>query len=150
MPSLSTEPELLPSGPNGFITFMYYFGLTSLILSLPIARFLHLDLGTSLPYQYALVLGVMGGGWGTYFNRSVTLQITHENPQEILAKLESQLNELGFFTECEQKDGIWVYSPPILQSFFMGKIRVLIQEKQIKIVGRAIHLRELQKGTSIN
>lgn len=149
MPSPSTEPELLPSGPNGFITFMYYFGLTSLILSLPIARFLHLDLETSLPYQYALVLGVMGGGWGTYFNRSLTLQITHKNPQEILSKLESQLNELGF-TECEQKDGIRVYSPPILQSFFMGKIRVLIQEKQIKIVGRAIHMREFQKGTFIN
>jgi hypothetical protein len=44
--------ERLPPGPNGWITFLYYFGLTSLILSVVIAQILHLDLGTPTPYQY--------------------------------------------------------------------------------------------------
>jgi len=152
MPSHSTAPssesELLPSGPNGFITFLYYFGFTSLIGSVVIAQSLHLDLGTPTPYQYAFIPGIIGGVWGTYFNRSVTLEIKSHQPQNLLANLENKLNELGF-TQCQQQDQIWVYSPELLPSLFMGKIRVLVQENQIRIVGRAIHIQKLQQSIAI-
>jgi hypothetical protein len=153
MPSHSTAPssesELLPSGPNGFITFLYYFGLTSLILSVAIAQSLHLDLGTPTPYQYAFILGVIGGIWGAYFNRSVTLELKSHQPQNLLANLENKLNELGFI-QCQEQDGIRIYSPRFLPSLFMGKIRILVQENQVRIVGRAVHIQKLQQSISIS
>jgi hypothetical protein len=127
----SQTSALLPSGPNGFITFLYYFGLTSLIASVVIAQALHLDLGTPTPYQYAFILGMIGGVWGSYFNRSVTLELQSHHPQNLLANLENKLQELGF-----------------TPSLFMGKIRVLVAENQIKIVGRAVHIQQLQKSCS--
>lgn len=140
----SDSSELLPSGPDGFITFLYFFGLTSLIASVTIAQFLHLDLGETTPYQYAFIPGIIGGVWGTYFNRSVTVELTAKKPQEILAKLEQQLNKIGF-TECQTQDALRTYSPPPFKALFMGKIRILIQKQHIRIVGRAVHLRELKK-----
>ncbi|APB35255.1 hypothetical protein GlitD10_2910 [Gloeomargarita lithophora Alchichica-D10] len=123
---------------------MYYFGLTSLIVSWPIAEFLHLDLGASTPYQYAFIFGVMGGIWGTYFNRSITLELTSDQPEKLLVNLENKLNEMGF-TQSQQQEMIRIYTPRSLQALFMGKIRVLVQKKQVRIVGRAVHIRALQK-----
>jgi len=143
----SQTPALLPSGPNGFITFLYYFGLTSLIASVAIAQALHLDLGTPTPYQYAFIPGMIGGVWGSYFNRSVTLELQSHHPQNLLANLENKLQELGF-TQCQQQGQIRIYSPQLLSSLFMGKIRVLVAENQIKIVGRAVHIQQLQKSYS--
>jgi hypothetical protein len=144
-----SEAERLPPGPNGWITFLYYFGLTSLILSVVIAQLLHLDLGTPTPYQYALILGLIGGAWGSYFHRSVTLELTSNQPQKLLADVEKQLHELGF-TQCHQQGDIRTYSPGFLPSLFMGNIRVLIQSSQIQIAGRAIQVRELQRAIAPN
>jgi hypothetical protein len=113
------------------------------------AQLLHLDLGTPTPYQYALILGLIGGAWGSYFHRSVTLELTSNQPQKLLADLEKQLHELGF-TQCHQQDDIRTYSPGFLPSLFMGNIRVLIQSSQIQIAGRAIQVRELQRAIAPN
>ncbi|MEN9234538.1 MAG: hypothetical protein Q6J74_10650 [Gloeomargarita sp. DG02_1_bins_92] len=144
---MSSDPaptELLPSGPDGWITFLYYFGLTSLIAIVPMARFWHLDFGQPASYQYALIPGILGGVWGAYWHRSITLEFTGKKPPEMLPKLEQKLKEMGL-TKRQDEGAVHIYAPPAFPALWMGKVRVWVQARSIKIVGRAVHMRELQK-----
>ncbi len=67
-----------------------------------------------------------------------------QKPPEMLPKLEQKLKEMGL-TKRQDAGVIRIYSSPTVSALWMGKVRVWVQARSIKIVGRAVHMRELQK-----
>lgn len=61
-------------GPENSLTFLYYFGTTTLITIVLASLVLHLSPMSSITNQMGIVMGLVGGFLGLYFNRSLTLK----------------------------------------------------------------------------
>jgi hypothetical protein len=130
-------------GPGIGLTFLYYFAITSLIGTLLASQARHLSLATGMPNQLGIILGLLGGSIGTYFNRSLSLKLSMGDRQTLLNQLNPIFEALGY-TQTDTTDQALIYQRPQWRGLFSGKIYVYPQDHSATIISRAVHIRALK------
>ncbi|HEY9660135.1 MAG TPA: hypothetical protein V6C65_16885 [Allocoleopsis sp.] len=131
-------------GPDGRVTFLYYFASTAAILSLVISRGGGIGMETGFPQVIALVGGLIAGSLGAYFNRTVSFTVPMQNRQKSLADLEMVLSQMGY-NQTEEAEGVKIYDRPSWSKWVSGKIYVHLENKTATIASRAATIRQLQQ-----
>lgn len=138
-------------GPGFTATFLYYFTSATLLATLVATKGLALSLGTGLPQQLGLGVGLAAGAVGGYFNRTVALSMAAPNTARTRAKVESALSEMGYSLDESEPpaDGagaplnVYVRSP--LRRLLSGRIYIQQDGNQLTVASRAGHIRQLQR-----
>lgn len=130
-------------GPGFVPTFLFYFVGTTLIAAFVMDR----GIGTELafnPFQVCILLGLVAGLVGAYFNSHQTLTLPIKNRGAFLKTLNQTLEQLGY-REVGKLDEFTVYSRPAPSNFFSGKLFVEIEKDSATISGRGNKIRLLKK-----
>ncbi len=134
-------------GPEHSLTFLYYFGTTTLITIVLASMVLHLSPMSGLPNQLGLVMGLMGGAVGTYFNRSITLKQSIKGHKVFLNQISQPLAELGYaqIEDDRLPADVVVFSRSNLRGLLSGRVYIRLDVKTAYITSRAVHIRELKR-----
>ena len=132
-------------GPGFIPTFLYYFVSTTLIAAFVASQGLGLGIGTGTPLRLGIILGLLAGVAGGYFNRTVTQAFEFKNRKKFDQKLEGILAELGFQKTDEREDGVLVYQRAALAKVLSGKVFVQFEKQSVAIAGRSIAMKKLSK-----
>ncbi|MEO0432006.1 MAG: hypothetical protein AAF151_09960 [Cyanobacteria bacterium J06656_5] len=134
-------------GPENSLTFLYYFG-TSTLITLGLASVvLKLSPMSAIPNQLGLAMGLVGGCLGLYFNRSITLKQPIKGHKVFLNQISQPLAELGF-TQVDDDSlaaDIVMYSRSKLRGLLSGKVYIRLEPKTAYITSRAVHIRGLKQ-----
>jgi hypothetical protein len=140
----------MQSGPGVIPTFLYYFTSTTLIVVFVISRGLDPTEQFAIsnnPFPIGIVLGVVAGGLGAYFNRYESVEVPIKNRGADLKLLTETLATLGY-TEAEKIDPVTVYERPFPRNIFAGKLLIRINENSVEVSGRANRIRAFRKMIS--
>jgi hypothetical protein len=157
----------MPAGPGFTLTFLYYFVSSALLGTFAASQALGIGLSTRIPFQIGVVLGVIVGGVGAYFNRSVTIELPIQGRKQFINRLSQILIQMGFEpqaepelgpiaepeTELEAKpeaketdlDGITIYEKSILGTLLSGSVYVKLGSETATVMSRAATIRRLEK-----
>lgn len=140
----------MQSGPGFVPTFLYYFVGTLLIVLLVISQGIsdpqqQALLGNPLPV--ALLLGLVAGGLGAYFNGYEQMELPIKNRGADLKALNQALATLGY-SQSQAVEQVKIYERSLPGGFLAGKVLVQTQDKSISISGRASRIRALKKMLS--
>ncbi len=134
-------------GPENSLTFLYYFGTTTLITIVLASMVLNLSPMTAVPNRLGLVMGLVGGFLGLYFNRSITLKQPIKGHKVFLNRISQPLAELGY-TPVEDDSfpaDLVVYARQNVRGLLSGKVYIRLEAKTAYITSRAVHIRGLKK-----
>ncbi len=130
-------------------TFIYYFSCTALIVAIATSQGLNLSLTTPQPYRYGVLLGLLAGLIGAYFNRTTSLTVAFQDQQEFTVQLQQTLAEMGFEPQSEVVADLGadylIYQRSALGRLLSGKIFVQMAPHSVTISSRAIHIQQLQQ-----
>lgn len=134
-------------GPENSLTFLYYFGTTTLLTIVLASSVLHLSPMSVIPNQLGLVMGLVGGGLGLYFNRSVTLKQPIKGHKVFLNQISQPLAELGYapVEDDSLPSDLVIYARNNLRGLLSGKIYIRLEAKTAYITSRAVHIRGLKQ-----
>lgn len=134
-------------GPENSLTFLYYFGTTTLLTIVLASAVLRLSPMSVIPNQLGLVMGLVGGGLGLYFNRSVTLKQTIKGHKVFLNQISQPLAELGYapIEDDSLPADLVIYARNNLRGLLSGKIYIRLEAKTAYITSRAVHIRGLKQ-----
>ena len=134
-------------GPENSLTFLYYFGITTLITIVLASQALNLSPMSVVPNQLGLVMGLVGGGLGLYFNRSITLNQSIKGHKVFLNQIEQPLAELGYsrVEDDSLSADLVMYSRKNIRGLLSGKIYIRLDGKTAYITSRAVHIRGLRQ-----
>ncbi|MEA5462822.1 hypothetical protein [Leptothoe sp. PORK10 BA2] len=134
-------------GPEHSLTFLYYFGTTTLITMGLASAVLKLSPASPIPNQLGLIMGLVGGGLGLYFNRSITLKQPIKGHKVFLNQISQPLAELGYsqVDDDSLSTDIVMYSRSKLRGLLSGKIYIRLEPKTAYITSRAVHIRGLKQ-----
>ncbi|MBT9311133.1 hypothetical protein [Leptothoe kymatousa] len=134
-------------GPENSLTFLYYFGTTTLITIVLASLVLNLSPMSSIPNQMGLVMGLVGGFLGLYFNRSITLKQPIKGHKVFLNQISQPLAELGYtpLDDDNLPADIVVYGRQNVRGLLSGKVYIRLEPKTAYITSRAVHIRGLKK-----
>lgn len=99
------------------------------------------------PYRYGLIVGLLAGLLGGYFNHTQTVSQSFKSRRDIQTfteRLQNALQEMGFEEKGKEED-YTVYEKSRLQTFFSGKMLVQMNRKGASVSGRAINMRKLKE-----
>lgn len=134
----------MPTGPGFLPTFLYYFALTTLVMTMLSTQGVGLDSATGVPFIVNPAVGVLAGLLGAYFNRTVTLSVPFQNKKTFLRTLEASLGEMGYELAAEMEE--WkVYRRSPLRQVFSGKVYVKLEPGKATISSRSVHIRQLRQ-----
>ncbi|ELS04715.1 hypothetical protein Xen7305DRAFT_00044510 [Xenococcus sp. PCC 7305] len=143
MPLLKIEP------PGIFITFLYYFACTNVIIFLiAFTQSSRIGVDESVLYELGLVVGLLTGILGAKFNRSVTITATYKKSKNFEKTIGKVINDLGF-TPNSQLEGFTVYQIPSLKSLFVGKLFVQVEKRSATIICRASLAKQIRKNDKL-
>ena len=134
-------------GPENSLTFLYYFGTTTLITIVLASLVLHLSPMSGLPNQLGLVMGLVGGSLGLYFNRSITLKQPIKGHKVFLNQISQPLAQLGY-TRVDDESlpaDLVMYARSNVRGLLSGKIYIRLEAKTAYITSRAVHIRGLKR-----
>ncbi len=134
-------------GPEHSLTFLYYFGTTTLLTIVLASIVLHLSPMSGVPNQMGLVMGLVGGAIGLYFNRSITLKQPIKGHKIFLNQIGQPLAELGY-TQVDDDSlpaDVVVYTRSNLRGVLSGKVYIRLDAKTAYITSRAVHIRGLKQ-----
>ena len=134
-------------GPENSLTFLYYFGTTTLITLVLASIVLNVSPMNAVSNQLALVMGLVGGTLGLYFNRSITLKQPIKGHKVFLNQISQPLAELGY-TRVEDDTlpaDLVLYSRSNLRGLLSGKIYIQLEANVAYITSRAVHIRGLKQ-----
>ena len=134
-------------GPENSLTFLYYFGTTTLITIVLASNVLHLSPMSGLPNQLGLAMGLVGGALGLYFNRSITLKQPIKGHKVFLNQISQPLAQLGY-TRIEDESlpaDLVMYARSNVRGLLSGKIYIRLEAKTAYITSRAVHIRGLKR-----
>ena len=134
-------------GPENSLTFLYYFGTTTLITLVLASIELNVSPMNAVSNQLALVMGLVGGTLGLYFNRSITLKQPIKGHKVFLNQISQPLAELGY-TRVEDDTlpaDLVLYSRSNLRGLLSGKIYIQLEANVAYITSRAVHIRGLKQ-----
>jgi len=156
--SRAAENELQASdvGPGAFATFLYYFTSTTILAALVAVRGLDMSVTTGVPQRLGLMVGLLAGGLGIYFNRTATISIAAPNGDRTLGEVEAALAEIGYRLDQAELElsseatgsseiPLRVYQRAALGRLLSGRVYIQQMENQLIIASRAVHLRQLQR-----
>lgn len=134
-------------GPENSLTFLYYFGSTTLITIVLASLVLHLSPMSGVPNQLGLVMGLVGGFLGLYFNRSITLTQPIKGHKVFLNQISQPLAELGYtpVEDDELPADLVIYARRNIRGLLSGKIYIRLDAKMAHITSRAVHIRGLKE-----
>ena len=141
----------MPKGPGFLHTFLYYFSGTTLVTTLLAIKGVGVEFNSGVPNQLGIVVGLLGGSLGAYFNRSVTLEIPFKSQKTFFKTLNAALAEMGYgsLSDTELSDtkaeDIVVYQRPPLRQLLSGRVFVQIAGNTAIISSRSIHINSLKK-----
>lgn len=133
-------------GPGAISTFLYYFVMTTLIMTI-----LSLQFGLAQEFGVPLIvdpiIGLVGGTLGAYFNRSITISVPFKNRKTFQRGLDSVLEEMGYSCDREMDDWM-VYRRSSLRELLSGKIYVKLEEGVATLSSRSVHIQTLLRQLS--
>lgn len=134
-------------GPENSLTFLYYFGTTTLITIVLASMVLNLSPMSVVPNQLGLVMGLVGGALGLYFNRSITLKQPIRGHKVFLNQISQPLAELGYVPVEDDSlpADLVIYTRSNLRGLLSGKIYIHLDAKTAYITSRAVHIRGLKQ-----
>lgn len=134
-------------GPENSLTFLYYFGTTTLITMGLASAVLKLSPTSAIPNQLGLVMGLVGGCLGLYFNRSITLKQPIKGHKVFLNQISQPLANLGYsqVDDDSLSADVVMYSRSKLRGLLSGKIYIRLEPKTAYITSRAVHIRGLKQ-----
>ncbi|MGD1854714.1 MAG: hypothetical protein ACFB2W_10720 [Leptolyngbyaceae cyanobacterium] len=137
-------------GPENSLTFLYYFGTTTLITIVLASLVLNLSPMSGIPNQMGLVMGVVGGFLGLYFNRSITLKQPIKGHKVFLNQISQPLAELGYTPVDDDTlpADFVIYARRNVRGLLSGKIYIRLEAKTAYITSRAVHIRGLKQKLS--
>ncbi|MBE9170347.1 hypothetical protein IQ238_23435 [Pleurocapsales cyanobacterium LEGE 06147] len=130
--------------PGFWLTFLYYFSVTNLIVILVVSQGMGIGFNDRLLYQIAVLLGLIAGLVGAKFNRSVTLSAYFSNKKAFSKILNEILSQMGFEPKSQLEDFI-VYDKSSWKTLFTGKIFVQIEDSSATIIGRSSIIKKLSQ-----
>ena len=77
-------------GPGLLVTFLYYFSSTAVIFTLVVSRGMGLGTETGIPQAIGVAGGLLAGGIGAYFNRTVSWALPLKHKKKTLIELENE------------------------------------------------------------
>lgn len=128
-------------GPGTFGTFVYYFVLSAVILSIS-ASFIF-DRETGIPQQISAIGGTVIAAIITYFNRTVITPLSIANGADFFHQFKNILAGLGY-QQVEQLDEVSIFERTDKKWLF-GKIFLRTQPEQATIAGRAAQVRQIRR-----
>ena len=132
-------------GPGVALTFLYYFAITLAIVT-PLSH--RLGGEVPVPLGINLVIGLIAGGMGAYFNRAKTVELPFKIKQKRLREeVERRLGNLGYSAVAEDcpLGAEWtMYRRSPLRQLFSGTIYLKIEAQCLTISSRAAQVRQLQ------
>ncbi|NEQ49817.1 MAG: hypothetical protein F6K11_06730 [Leptolyngbya sp. SIO3F4] len=133
-------------GPENSLTFLYYFGTTTLITIVLASLVLNLSPMSVVPNQLGLVMGLVGGFLGLYFNRSITLKQPIKGHKVFLNQISQPLADLGYtlLEDDSLPADLVIYARRNLRGWLSGKIYIRLDAKTAYITSRAVHIRGLK------
>ena len=134
-------------GPGFASTFFYYFVTTTIIMTAIALRSTGLSLDSGIPQQLGLILGLLGGGVGGYFNRTTEFEVSSTNPAKLVRSLEAVLEEMGYEVneeEDELEDNISLYQRVGLRALFSGNVFVQVETRKVTVAARFISMKRIQ------
>ena len=134
----------VPQGPGITPTFLYYFLGAFAVCTGLATQALHVSIGTGIPSQLGLILGILGGVVGTYFNRSTQVTLPYKGIKQLKNYLEPTLTEMGY-TLQQSEDDVLIYQRDQIRQWLSGRIYIYLQGKTATIMSRALHIRDLKK-----
>jgi hypothetical protein len=145
--STDVPPELQILG--FWPTFVYYFVSTTFIGAIASAQTLQLDISSGLPFQLGILLGVLAGFAGAYFNRTTQLDIAIPDTETFNPKLAETLKNFGYApvesSGTATIPGYELYRRNQLRHWFSGNLLVKRQPEQVKLYARARINRQLKQ-----
>lgn len=130
-------------GPGFLATFLYYFSTTALLTTFIISKGLDLNVGTGLPQQIGVVIGLLVGLLGGYFNRTTSFSVAFTNRDKFVKSLDSTLSEMGYEvvdSPDDVDDDIIVYRRSALGRFLSGKVFVQLEPHEATIASRSVQV----------
>lgn len=134
-------------GPGLLVTFLYYFSSTAVIFTLVASRGMGLGTETGIPQAIGVAGGLLAGGLGTYFNRTVSWVLPLKNKKKPLIELENVLTQMGYenVSEALGESNVKVYDRTSFSKWVSGKVYVQTEPDQVTIASRASTIRRLQQ-----
>jgi hypothetical protein len=132
--------------PGFWLTFLYYFAVTNLIVAITVSQGMGISWQDKSIYQLGVFLGVIAGLLGAKFNRNITINKTFKSYKILEKRLNKSLAEIGFKATSELEN-FTVYERGKFKSFFTGRIFVKIDKSHncVTIVGRAALIKSLEQ-----
>jgi len=137
----------MQSGPGFVPTFLYYFVSTTLIAVFVISQGINDPQQQELlgnPFQVGILLGVLAGGIGAYFNAYEQAEFPIKNRGADLKAINDTLTAMGY-AESQEVDQVKVYERSFPSNLFAGKLLLEFTEKTVLISARANRVRALRK-----
>lgn len=131
-------------GPGLIATFLYYFSSTAVVLAFVVSQSSGLSVATGIPQQIGALGGLLAGGLGTYFNRTLSFSIPVESSKKFLNQLESTLASMGY-QKIADEEGVQIYQRADFSRWFSGRIFIELADQQATIASRAITIRRLKQ-----
>ncbi|MEO0409024.1 MAG: hypothetical protein AAF289_16900 [Cyanobacteria bacterium P01_A01_bin.135] len=144
----ATDLQAADVGPGAIATFLYYFTSTTLLASFVAFKGLNLSFATGQPQVLGLLAGLLAGGLGAYFNRTVATAIATPNSDRTLVEVEAVLEDLGYSlgeTVTDEAMVVRIYQRSPLRQLLSGQIYLQQQSQQLIIASRAGQVRQLQR-----
>jgi hypothetical protein len=140
-------------GPGFLSTFLYYFATTAIVTTFIASKGLHLAVGTGLPQQLGLVLGILAGLLGGYFNRTTHFSVAFTQQKAFLKALDDALSKLGYTkvssdddsSSDDENENVLVYRRSMLGRFLSGRVFVQVKPREATIASRAIQLNRIRQ-----
>ena len=134
-------------GPENSLTFLYYFGTTTLITIVLASLVLHLSPMRGVPNQLGLAMGLAGGALGLYFNRSITLKQPIKWLNVFLNEISQPLAKVGYTRGVDESlpADLVMYARSNVRGLLSGKIYIRLEAKTAYITSRAVHIRGLKR-----
>lgn len=136
-------------GVGIWATFIYYFSCTTMIGAIATSQGLGLSLATPQPYRYGVILGLIAGVLGSYFNRTSSMTVGFEEQQAFSAQLNQALADMGFELQPAAPSDLGpdylIYQRAAMGRWLSGQIFVQLSQHSATIASRSIHIKQLRQ-----
>lgn len=148
MTTTKTELEKTFTGPGFALTFLYYFGLGTLVVAIAAMEILHVGARSALPYQYGLAFALPFGLINAWTKRSQTLSVAVNNRGSFNQKLKAVMSEMSFELhgepEIEEGTTYQTFRKTGLAGWLVGEVYVAIAGNEAIIASRSSLIKQLK------